>query len=268
MLIYYAVGGGLGHVSRAYKVLDALDIKPGQTKIITAHDSVPTAVGTSHDLLSVPASWAKSPSLLSKQLATWVEEFSAKRLLIDTFPMGIRGEIDQSLLPPELSFDYIARFLKWPPYLRSALGAIECSTKEGSINGFVGVQHHGLKFENIYAVEQMHPEQAAFVTGACSQTMNLKLKPLTATVVDYNLPKEYWLVVHSGPAEEVGQLIALADDMAAVEKQRPDIVICTQVDRTQLQACLSETTHLNAVRFINSYPAHPLFCAAITLRTE
>lgn len=98
MILYYAVGGGLGHLARARRVLTRLGLRD-RAVILTAveepriTDGIPTA--TSADFLAY------------------------ERIIVDAFPCGLLGELQDIDVP----MDYVARLLQWDAYT-SATGAV------------------------------------------------------------------------------------------------------------------------------------------------
>jgi len=99
MILYYAIGGGLGHLARARRVLTKLGLRDRAT-ILTAHeepgvtDGIPTVTGN-------------------------VNFNAFERVIVDSFPRGILGELRDIDVP----MDYVARLLKWDDYAR-ATGAV------------------------------------------------------------------------------------------------------------------------------------------------
>lgn len=120
-LLYYAPGGGLGHVSRAVKVLRYIK-KSGL--IITS--PLPIDIrpqlpeGVEH--LAIPEHCQDQGSLagwLQKQL----RQLAISKLIIDSFPAGIFGELGAIALPEQRVF--VSRLLNWPSY-SSGINAIPC----------------------------------------------------------------------------------------------------------------------------------------------
>jgi predicted glycosyltransferase len=93
MIVYYAAGGGLGHITRARRVLDVLQID----------DAVIVA--------SVPADervTGRYPVVSS------LDGLAPERIIADAFPLGLFGELADVGVP----MDYVARLLKWDEYRR------------------------------------------------------------------------------------------------------------------------------------------------------
>jgi hypothetical protein len=173
MIVYYAVGGGLGHLVRAQRVLEKLGLH--DAVIVTAS---PHAERVCRSFLRVP------PELEHDRLAhrDWLRGLGAERLIADAFPGGIQGE----LCGLDLPVDYVARLLRWDAY-RAA------------------VPFELPRIGTTYVVEEL--THAPFGT-----VVPLDLSLPHVPVVE---EEPYWVVVHSGPGEEVRELVAYARELGA-----------------------------------------------------
>ena len=98
MILYYAVGGGLGHLARARRVLTRLGLRD-RAVILTAVEE-PRITG------GIPT-------------ATSADFLAYERIIVDAFPCGLLGELQDIDVP----MDYVARLLQWDAYT-SATGAV------------------------------------------------------------------------------------------------------------------------------------------------
>jgi len=98
MILYYAIGGGLGHLSRARRVLTRLGLR-NRAVILTALDEPVLAGGI--------------PTIRSADFNAY------ERIIVDAFPCGVTGELRGLDVP----MDYVARLLKWDDYA-AATGAV------------------------------------------------------------------------------------------------------------------------------------------------
>ena len=96
MIVYYAAGGGLGHVTRARRVLDALQID----------DAVIVASLPADPRITGPYPVVQAPCDL--------RAMKPERIIADAFPLGLFGELANVDVP----LDYVARLLKWDEYRR------------------------------------------------------------------------------------------------------------------------------------------------------
>lgn len=115
----------------------------------------------------------------------WLRNLGTDRILADAFPAGIRGELRELATP----IDYVARLLQWHDYVRSA-----------------GLPQH---IGTTYIVEELTPEHDAWVRAHSDRVIELPLR------IDHEevAAEEFWLLVHSGPAAEVEELIAYANEL-------------------------------------------------------
>ena len=191
MLIYYAPGGGLGHLSRALKVLGF--IKAQQALVITS--PLPLAVdtllpkGIQH--LSLPArlqSRAELSAWLSQLLASLNKQQACRLMLIDAFPGGIWGELGDIPLPGKLV--YIARLLNWNVYRQRVA--------------------HIPRFQQIWFCEWPTPEQEQALSNQTGQRFWLPLlgedKSQDASPKGLEKSKQT-LVIHSGSLAEQALLL-------------------------------------------------------------
>ena len=176
MIVYYAMGGGLGHATRARRVLDALRID----------DAV------------IVASAKPDPRVTGRYpLADSLHGLSPERIIVDAFPLGLKGELAGLDVP----MDYVARLLRWDEYRRCVPDSLP-------------------RFGTMYVVEPVTHEVP------CDRVIELTLNPARCSPPAARFP--YWLVVHSGPEEEVRELIAYAEELQRIEHDRTRIVVVSQ----------------------------------------
>lgn len=169
MTIYYAIGGGMGHARRAQRVLEALVI---DAQILTS-DDVPRALEGDRD---AHRQWL-------------ADRFRGHRVIVDTFPAGIQGELAGI---DDVAFDHVARLLRWSDY-RSA------------------VPQKPPRFNTTYVVEELTQEHEQFLRKNSDQVVTLQLSPRATGNGQRATP--FSLIVHSGPPHEVEELIAYAKEL-------------------------------------------------------
>ncbi|HWW59851.1 MAG TPA: hypothetical protein VN181_00660 [Thermoanaerobaculia bacterium] len=167
--IYYAIGGGMGHARRARRVLEALAIDAE----IVASDDVPRALEGDRD---AHRQWL-------------ADRFRGHRVIVDTFPAGIQGELSGI---DDVTFDHVARLLRWDDY-RSA------------------VPHAPPRFETTYVVEELMQEHEQFLRTNSDRLTTLQLIPPATGNGQRATP--FTLIVHSGPTHELEELIAYAKEL-------------------------------------------------------
>ena len=173
MTLYYAVGGGLGHVTRARRVLAALQI--ADATVLSSAD--------------LPAELEGKPDAHREWL---IERVRGHRVLVDAFPAGIQGELSGT---EGVAFDYVARLLDWPAYRAAVPQPLP-------------------RFGRTYLVETLTPEHERFVAQSGGVVVPLTLAaPISSA--SPSVARPYTLVVHSGPAAEVEELVAYARELGS-----------------------------------------------------
>jgi hypothetical protein len=191
---YYALGGGLGHLTRARRVLCALDL---DAVLITAspYADDPRVVGDSR-VLRVPRRLGHDRAAFR----AWLSGLRFDELIVDSFPGGILGELCGMALPPAR---VVARRLDWEAYAARLDGALP-------------------HYEVAYRLEPLSAAHERELAG-CAR----RIEPLALPVCEPGPPlldEPHWLVVHSGAGEELEVLMARAADaprVVVVSPRRP-----------------------------------------------
>ena len=187
MILYYALGGGLGHLTRARRVLAALEL---DATIVTASPfaSDPRVVGRM-PVLRVPPRLGHDRELFRGWLDGALVSLAVEELIVDSFPGGILGELCGMTLPPAR---HVARRLKWPVYAARLTGPLP-------------------RYEIAYTVEAVSDEHARELAWCSDRVQRLTL-PAAVEPGPPLLDEPHWIVVHSGPDEELLALIERAAD--------------------------------------------------------
>lgn len=181
MILYYALGGGLGHLTRGRRVLETLGV---EATFVTAssYASDPRVTGR-FDVIRVPAQLEGDVDAHRE----WLRALPCERMIVDTFPCGIQGELSGLDVPMEL----VARRLKWDEYRRV-------------------VPHPLPQFQRVWVMEAMDPFWSA-ATASC----RFQFAPEEKRQLDVAALHKYSLIVHSGPEEEVNELVAYARELTS-----------------------------------------------------
>ncbi len=206
--LYYAVGGGLGHLKRARRVLETLGLT-SQAAIITSSGDVFVAG-------AIPTIHVSE----SDSIADIIRREHAGRFIVDAFPCGIRGELWRAGVPPAviaagrdarrlrpgrpLSLDYVARRLRWREYKHV------CSSD--------------VHFETTYVVEELEEEHFRWIATHSASVVPLKLEVPQERAEQ----SDHWLIVHSGPVDEVRDLVEYARELAARRGESPRVLVATR----------------------------------------
>ena len=187
-LLGYALGGGLGPLTRTRAVLAALGWD-GEVAVLAAPGSEPAGNGL--ELLVPGFDDAADPAALGAWVARAIAEREPDALLVDAFPGGVLGELCGLAALDGLERIHVARLLRWGVYARRCDG--------GPLP----------RYDAIHAVEPLHPGHERVLAGLADAVAPLAL-PVPAA--DARAPGDGWLVVHTGPAREVRALARLADE--------------------------------------------------------
>jgi len=214
VLLYYAIGGGLGHLCRARKVIEAL--AESQYQVVTAAPEMAAHIFSPDHVVAVPTHWSDQPDLIMSLLKKTIAQEGVNHLLIDTFPNGVVGELDIERLQRLCRCSLVARYLDWDTYK-------------------VKLRHDN-QFYKIFVVDQLSAMQRHYYHTVTANICNLSLTQCVAvdSVTGPPLPSgvtpgEYWLVAHSAPESEVRELVAYAREVAFLEGLTPQFLISTTV---------------------------------------
>ncbi len=114
-ILYYAMGGGLGHLTRTFAILNQMGSIGQPIRILAS--SKHTALTTAYE--SFPIDIADLSRLCSRKaylqyLKSYIHRHNVKMIVLDTFPWGIVGE--WSAIFPNIPRVLVARALKWHVY--------------------------------------------------------------------------------------------------------------------------------------------------------
>ena len=186
MILYYAIGGGLGHLVRARAVLHTLGVADRAALVTASPFAADPRVVGELPVIRVPDALDGDRAALRRWLGDLVACLRPERLVADAFPAGVLGELEAGLGVP---MDHVARLLRWPRYARRLDGPLP-------------------RIETTFAVEPLHDEQLAALRSASERVVALSLVDPPAPPRDDAAGAA--LVVHTGPAREVCVLASLA----------------------------------------------------------
>lgn len=218
MILYYCMGGGLGHITRYSKFVKHLDELP---VVLTNCELVKTGA------IRLNALKVESPNPLvtlnAINLSLWVKEmikqYKPDRLIVDSFPAGILGElclIDKKEFD-DVKLEYIARILKIPQYRKRLQSTLP-------------------KYNIVYKTEKITDEHQHFIDEMESNVVKLELNYdlQKNTFDDFN--ENRWVVIHSNTGNELQQLYELAIDTALLQKKSPELIVISPGSRPEFLA--------------------------------
>ncbi len=242
-VLYYAMGGGLGHLTRAQAVIHTLGLPRERLWILSASPlACSPYLSEKIKLLSPPPHFARDLPRYQHWLAEQLETYHIREVYLDTFPAGIVGEWNGFLLDNSLAFYHIARLLRWNRYLALLAKDSPYFQKTYEVETLAHPHHLFLKNRtDLY--QSLHLNYPTCLLAASHQEHLQKLKQ----------QNEYLhLIVHSNP-EELPELLAYARAIDAHRNQKAHYLIaCPE------QIPLPEQD-LATYEFVNFYPASSLF---------
>ncbi|HEX6642783.1 MAG TPA: hypothetical protein VF215_16820, partial [Thermoanaerobaculia bacterium] len=140
MILYYAVGGGLGHLTRGRRVLRALGLEKHATFVTASPYANDARVTGGIPTIRIPPHLEYAKDLHRAWLRDLIRERRAERLIADAFPAGIQGELSGLEIP----MDHVARILRWHAYRRIVRDELP-------------------HFETTWRVEALSPDHAQFL---------------------------------------------------------------------------------------------------------
>ena len=231
MILYYAIGGGLGHVTRALAVLHTLKIREKTLIVSPADTSLLGTVSGRIQFIKPPALPQHDGSKLAAFLQQLIDHHRPSELIVDSFPLGIYGELNN------ISFSgirtYVARLLTWDRYSKIAGNRF-----------FI--------YNQSFVLEPLH-EDHRYLIDRISETLaflELNDPPQNTPLPEITDLNQHWLVVHSGPDEEVEDLITYARQIREIEQKQNPLLLVTP-------STINKWTH-HPVKHQRYYPAHLL----------
>jgi predicted glycosyltransferase len=172
VILYYALGGGLGHLTRARKVLEALGLTENAVLLTASRFADDPRVTGGLPVLKVPRRLGHDREAFRAWLAPLL--LQADELIVDCFPGGILGELCGMTLPRAR---LVARRLRWEVYERRLDGPLPA-------------------YAHTHEVEPL----------GVGEPLALPQAEIGEPLVD----EPHWLVVHSGPQHEIDALLTHA----------------------------------------------------------
>ncbi len=236
MILYYAVGGGLGHLTRARAFLHAADAEENAVVLTASPFASDARVMGKVTTLLVPLELRADGA----GYRTWIREQLARigptRMVMDTFPAGLFHELDGFV--PRFAVEYMARYLRWPQYLQV---------------------RKPMPFSRSWVLEPLHEEQERFVvkqSAIVDRRPRLLDPPGEHPPAAAAIPSSYSLVIHSGAEEEVDELIRYAEQLREASQGTEAIVVAASVPSTR-----------PGVLSVDAYPALSLARNAVRIVT-
>jgi hypothetical protein len=194
MILYYALGGGLGHISRSLALLaHAPQPLPTAIRLLVSSRSAEVARPVAPCPMDlVPERAMADRRLYVRFLDEYLRRYDVTCIVLDTFPFGLLGELKHAAsgLPRVL----VGRYLRWDAYRE------RCGDLSGALWPRVSVMIE----EQDHAYQEQMARHGRVI--AASGPISLA-RPANGTERD---ARPACAVVHSGPPEEMDRLAAMA----------------------------------------------------------
>lgn len=195
-ILYYAVGGGWGHVHRSLRIIEQHLFSVARVYLVTNHHRFGYVPPANVEVVYMPPSLAYDADAYARYFRELLQLTACRTLWIDVFPWGVQGELLRVLpfiehLPKVL----VSRYVQWERYMG------HCACKPPALEG-------------VYLLEECHPLQKATFDA-----WKVERQPLTLNFPlpegDCSLPEQpYGVVLHTGNYHEWQCLAAYAGQRA------------------------------------------------------
>lgn len=212
-VLYYAPGGGLGHMRRAGKLAQQLGFGlsngPGWALAASAAPAAPVLtrwLPAGAQLETIPAQLSNQPAALHNWLNALLARLAPSAFYVDAFPGGLFGECCDLTIPAGTEAIHVARLLDWARYAQRLTAPLP-------------------RFNCILVLEPLHRahQQALEALSPNVQPLALDLTVDSTDAVQDGAP--LWLVAHSEPLDEVRDLLAYAQAAARAEHITPRFTV-------------------------------------------
>jgi hypothetical protein len=233
MLLYYAMGGGLGHLTRARAFLHTTGLDDEAALFTSSRFAEDPRVTGGLPVVRVPADLDGDRGGLRALLGRTIAELGVRRLVVDALPAGILGELADFAPPAGLEIWHVARLLRWAQYSAYASARLP-------------------RFDVTYELEELHEDHRRALEVSSGEIRRLELvDPPSTPPKPVEAP--YALVVHSGPDEETNDLVACARELLRADGSEARLVVASPERPRNLP--LDAAWH-------DAFPATALFAAA------
>lgn len=264
MIVYYAMGGGLGHLSRAHAVLHSLGVQgllppevcSSEAVLLTSSPFAQDArVARGARLCQVPTELGTDSLACRAFVQAQLSALQPSLLLVDSFPGGIIGELCDLVLPPRTTAWHIARLLKLPAYQPLVRGAL-------------------LHYQRTFMVEPLVAAHQDFLLRCSASVENLHVDDPQALQLSTEMQvwlqqrqRPFWLVVHSESGTELAELLAYAQAHRARLAAQVDLIVVSPKNPKPQQPSVGmislqgqdDASFPSAVEHLDTYPAAGLF---------
>jgi len=217
-VLIYAPGGGFGHFTRSLAIAHTFKL----LKVTLLVSSTPLSVRYQNSIIvqQIPQTAQIDKTEFQKWFTNVMLLCKPELLIIDTFPAGIKGELNELDLNGT-PIVLIARNLKWDVYKRN-------------------VHRIRNKIDQIYLIESVNEQylnflktQNSFIGSIDIDDSNETIEPDPGFVKSVSQHAgEKWILVHSGSQDECEELYEYARKIAFMHRVKPGLFLCGNFSRT------------------------------------
>ncbi len=215
-ILYYCMGGGLGHITRFLAFCHTRNIRP---VLLTAVDieklcqiEIPA-----EKIIVMPWELAENRLAFTDWVHQQITNEKPDKLIVDSFPGGIMGELCGFDYLKGVACEYIVRILKLDVYCRRLRSELPVFSRFWQVEKLGKQQDRWLK------------EYAEFC-GAPVVDLDL-VYPETGADRDFAIDNDFWLIIHSGNENELLVLLKEAQKVAKKIGITPEYIVIGQCIR-------------------------------------
>ncbi len=267
-VLFYALGGGLGHVTRARAAALTLGIPEESINVLTPIKEIEdTRVAGRMRGVRPPEHLEHDRDGLRAWVTEALDTLRPELVVVDTFPAGILGELEGIEIPRGATTLHLARRLRWNAYAPLITVATDrflrpppsrCATTAAT--GSDGI---GMRFQCVYRLEELEPDHESYLRRNSNSIETLDLLDPSIDVGEAENriiaalregPRPLWIIVHSGSNDEIRELVRVSYSRhAAVDAQRGSSVSPPRV------VVVSPHGAPDGMEHVDMYPASLLF---------
>jgi predicted glycosyltransferase len=268
MIIYYAAGGGLGHLTRARAVLHTLGLKDRVALLTASPFAADKRVVGDAEIISIPQSFVTEP----QSYKVWLRETFARhqptKIYIDSFPAGIVGEFCDFEFAANTELVHLARLLKWEAYSGQIQGtpphfALTYRLEPLAAEHHAYLQNHSDEISPLLLKDPPHDlneeVKKAAVAIMRSSVIELLVRHPQSPGQTPAVRRPIWLIVHSGSSAETAELVAYAAEMSYLEQIQARLVVITPVANHESLMQTPDAGRQPVVEAFDFYPAAAFF---------
>lgn len=233
MLLYYAMGGGLGHLTRARAFSHTLGLDGEVTLFTSSRFAEDPRVTGGLPVVRVPEALDGNREGVRALLEETLTGLEASDLVVDAFPAGLLGELAGWTPPVGLALRHVARLLRWERYAADVAGRLP-------------------HFDLTYTVEELLPDHRRALEAVSREVRPLELRDPPASLPP-PVAAPYVLVVHAGSDEETIDLVECARDLLRFSPGGARILLASPARPAALP---------DEVGWLDIHPASGLFAGA------